>query len=359
MKQAMTVLGPVPADQLGVTSMHEHILMNGSVFSKKYGAYIPEGSTVDRAQPVSLNNIGLLRRNFYLVDDNHMLDNEEMMTAEVADFKASGGSAMVDMSAPGLRCNLPGIQRISRMTGVHVITTTGLYIEDSWPEPFREMTVEQLTDHMIKEIEVGILDTGVKAGHIKASLTDLSARQEMVLRAAARTSKSSGLSVSVHQNLTSADCLNIVDIMTTEGMDPSRLIISHTDGLLVEHDVNTLVRNSEARGLKLDGPRQLLDRGVNLAIDCFGQLWDHELRSLVLETDWQRLAGVVAFVEAGYTGQIVMGTDSFLKMLTRRYGGEGYCRLTKYVLPKLKDLGMTDYTIRQLTVNNPARLLSR
>ena len=359
MKQVMTLLGPISADQLGLTSMHEHILMDGSVFSKKYGAHIPNDPSFDRRQPVGLNNLGLLRRNFYLVDDNNMLDDEETMTAEVADFKASGGSAMVDMSAPGLRCNLPAIRSISQKTGVHVITTTGLYIEDSWPEPFREMTVEQLTEHMLKEIEVGIADTGIKAGHIKASLIDFSARQEIVLRAAARASKNSGLSVSVHQNLTSADCLNIIDIMTSEGIEPERLIISHTDGLLVEHDVNTLVRNPEARHLKIDGPRKLLDRGVNLAIDCFGQLWDHELRNLVLETDWQRLAGVVAFVEAGYTAQIVLGTDSFLKMLTRRYGGEGYCRLTKYVLPKLKDLGLTDYAIRQLTLKNPARLLSR
>ena len=61
-----------------------------------------------------------------------MLD-EEVMTAETADFKASGGDALLDMSAPGLRSDLHAIRRISERTGVNVVTSKGLYMEDSWP----------------------------------------------------------------------------------------------------------------------------------------------------------------------------------------------------------------------------------
>jgi phosphotriesterase-related protein len=358
-KQVMTVLGPIPAEELGFTSMHEHILLNGSVFRQVYGEALAKGASIGPDEPVSLENIGLLRRNFFLTNDNTIIEDEELMAAEVAEFKASGGSAMVDMSPPGLRSNLEGIRRISQETGVHIVTTTGFYIEPSWPDAIKEMSVEQLAAHMRLEVERGIDDTGIRAGHLKAAITDLSERQERLLRAIARVSIQTGLSATIHQNLSVGDCLYIIDILAGEGMEPGRIIMAHVDGLLVEHDVNLLILRPEAYRVKVDDPKRILDRGTNIAIDCFGQMWDHELRGIVLETDWQRLAGLVHLIEAGYSGQIVIGTDSFLKMLVRRYGGEGYCRLTKYVVPKLREIGVTDFNIRQITVKNPARLLSR
>ncbi len=358
-KQVMTVLGPIPTEELGFTSMHEHILLNGSVFRQVYGGALAKDASIDPDEPVSLENIGLLRRNFFLTNDNTIIDDEELMAAEVADFKASGGSAMIDMSPPGLRSSIDGIRRISQKTGVHIITTTGLYIEPSWPEAIRSLSVEELTAHIRKEVEGGIGDTGIRAGHLKAAITDLSERQERLLRAVARVSIQTGLSATIHQNLSIGDCLYILDILVKEGMEPERIIIAHVDGLLVEHDVNLLILRPGAYRLKVDDPKRILDRGANIAIDCFGQMWDHELRDMVLEADWQRLAGLVHLIEAGYSSQIVIGTDSFLKMLVRRYGGEGYCRLTKYVVPKLREVGVTDFNIRQITVKNPARLLSR
>jgi phosphotriesterase-related protein len=39
MPQIMTVLGPISPQDLGFTSMHEHILYDGSVFRRRFGAY--------------------------------------------------------------------------------------------------------------------------------------------------------------------------------------------------------------------------------------------------------------------------------------------------------------------------------
>ena len=77
------------------------------------------------------------------------------------------------------------------------------------------------------------------------------------------------------------------------------------------------------------------------------------------ESDWQRLAGMVALIESGYSSQIVLGTDSGFKHCLRSYGGESYAHLWNYVVPKLRDLGVSEYDIRQMTVENPARLLAR
>jgi len=339
--------------------MHEHILVDMMVWRRKLEPLIPDGLPLSGDDPVSLENIGLLiRRNMLLLADNLVLDDEEVMTAEVADFKVAGGAAMVEMSCLGLRLNLPGIQQISQKTGVHVVATTGLYVEDSWPEYAREMTVEQLADLMVKEIEEGIEDTGIKAGHIgELGVERLSEREVRLLRAGARASFRTGLSVSVHQSIGRTHGHTIVDILTQEGTDPGRIIMCHVDGYLVEREVRVLVNNPDRWGLNLDYAKGLLDRGVNVSFDCFGHIYEWD--GLVEPTDWQRVAGLLALIDAGYTSQIVWGTDTCAKILVRRYGGEGYCRLTNYVVPTLKALGVSDYDIQRMTVDNPARLLAR
>jgi phosphotriesterase-related protein len=347
MKEVMTVLGPISSAELGFTSMHEHIL-------------IPQELKGMSDDPVSLDNIGLLRRMFMLCKDNCRLDDEDVMAAEVADFKTSGGSAMVEMSALGLRLDLEGIKRISEKTGVHIIATTGLYIEESWPETYRNMTQEQLRAHMVKEIDRGIDDTGIRAGHIKTALMDLTEGSERLLRAAARASIETGLSVTVHPGFgIGNDGRRIIKMWGEEGMDLSRAILAHSEGFFVEHCMKTLILDPASWKLNLDYAKEVLDHGANISIDCFAHARDAELRKATYETDWQRLAGLVALIKAGYSSQIVLGTDVCLKINARRYGGDGYCRLLRFVVPTLRELGASDYDIRQMTVVNPARLLAR
>ena len=63
-------------------------------------------------------------------------------------------------------------------------------------------------------------------------------------------------------------------------------------------------------------------------------------------------------MNAGYAQQIVIGTDLFTKVQTRRYGGESYSRLTTFVKPSLERFGVKHEDIYRITVENPARLLS-
>ncbi len=357
--QIMTVLGPIPPDELGLTSMHEHILCDGGVYRRRYERFIPDPAPVSRHESIGLTNIGVLSRAFYLIDDNISLDDEQIMQAEVEDFKRSGGSAMVEMSAPGLRSNLQAIQRISQATGVRVIATTGLYVEDSWPGAFLEMSVDELCAHMQKEIREGIEDTGIRAGHMKLGITDLSLRQERALRAAARVSQETNASLTVHPGFgIGSDGRRILRILTEEGMNPERVILAHTGGFFVELELRRLVRDPTTWGLRLDYAREVLASGATICIDCFGHRWDHELNGVVMDSDWQRMAGLVALIEEGYSEQIVLGNDVFIKMLARRYGGLGYCRLTDFVIPTLRDLSVSEYDIRRMLVVNPARLLA-
>ena len=367
MAEIMTMLGPIAPDELGFTSMHEHILLDASIFRQRWKKVFPKDvpAPVGEDEPVSIENIGLLKRNYYLTWDAVVIDDEALMTEEMAEFKASGGSAVVDMSTPGLRIDLPATQRISQNTGVHVVATTGLYTEDTWPERFKEMTIEELMQYMHKEIDNGIDDTDIKPGHLKIAISDLTKQQERVIRAAARVSNETGLSLTVHPGMIiGSDGRRIVKILLDEGMDLEKTIIAHIPLTFTNFDLKFIVQNPNSFGVNLDNAKELLDQGVTLSMDTFGHYYDIELIGYVRPTDWQRLAGLLALIKDGYSSQLVLGTDTYLKILTRRFGGEGYSRLTKFVIPFLRDYldvfdRVSDYDIRLMTIDNPVRLLAR
>ncbi len=361
MTKIMTVSGPIKAEDLGLTSMHEHILCDGSIYRKRFMDLLPPDVPVQPDDSIGLENVSFLKHNFVLCWDAVTMDNEAIMTAEVADFKASGGSAMVDMSPPGLRNNLPAIRRISEKTGIHVITTTGLYAEDSWPEKYKAMTTDEYAEYMLKEIDQGMEDTGIKPGHIKVAIEDGPTEQGIkLLKAVARVSGESGFSATIHQGtmMTPEEVRKITDTLLTDGMKPERTIICHTQDFFVNPNLKTLIQDPDSWKLDLDFVKELLDGGFNISVDCLGHAWDIELFEYVNQTDWQRLAGLYALINSGYTAQIVLGTDTYMNMLVRRFGGEGYCRLTKAIIPMLKIAEVSDETIDQIMVKNPARLLA-
>ena len=202
-QKIMTVGGPIASDQLGFTSMHEHILSDCSMFRKRARktCFIPTRRTVKPEEKLTLENRSALRHNIVLSTDNMQLNDEAMMTAEVDDFKAGGGDAIVEVSAPGIRNSpddLMAFRRISERTGVHIVASTGLYAQDTWPGCYRDRTFEQFSSFLRSEIDQGIGDTGIMPGHIKAAYEVYSQELDTYLRAAAFVAGDTGISLQVH-----------------------------------------------------------------------------------------------------------------------------------------------------------------
>jgi phosphotriesterase-related protein len=362
MAEIMTVRGPTTQEQLGFTSMHEHTLYDGSCFRRRFEAFIPSNPPVQLDDPIRLDNLGLLKHGFIMSRDAFIMNDEALMAAELADFKAAGGSAVVDMSTPGLRLDPLALRRVSQASGVHIIATTGLYSRDSWPERFLGMSIDDMVAYMRQEICDGLDGTGVLPGHVKVAIEeDFCELEVKALRAGARVARESGLSLTVHQGILLGPeaGAKIADILESEGMPFDRAVIAHNDMKFVTRDLTRLILEPEAARISVDTAMRLLDRGLNLSIDTFGHYWDAETVGIVALADWERAAGLVALLRAGYAAQLVLGTDTFMKLLLRRYGGEGYGRLCSFVVPTLERVGIAREDIQRLTVDNPARLLAR
>lgn len=239
-QKIMTVCGPIAPEQLGFTSMHEHILADCTMFRNraKKTSFVPSRSAVKLEDKLTLENRSALRHDIVLSLDNMKLDDEQMMTAEVADFKAGGGDSIVEVSAPGIRSSpddLTVIRRIAERTGVHIIASTGLYVEDTWPEDYRNMTFDQYVGFLRREISYGIGDTGIFPGHIKAAYEVPSPELSTYLRAAAFVSAETGLSLQVHlgPDVTPDEVRqNVVQPLFRGGCIPEKTVLCHVQFLM-------------------------------------------------------------------------------------------------------------------------------
>ena len=93
-KKILTVLGPIEPEELGPTTMHEHVLVDLSC-NFVTPAEESERSLLDA--PVTMDILGVLRRRpFSRCLDNVVLSDEQLAIDELTRFRRAGGSGIVD-----------------------------------------------------------------------------------------------------------------------------------------------------------------------------------------------------------------------------------------------------------------------
>ncbi|MCL2495940.1 MAG: phosphotriesterase [Clostridiales bacterium] len=358
-KKIMTVCGSIEPDKLGLTSMHDHIMFDGSFMRRQFMSKgINHAFPIHENDKVSLENVGILHRNTLLAWDALKQDDEKALTEELALFKRAGGSAILELSVPGVRLDPAAIQRISEKTDVYVIVSTGFYSADSWPQGLHGQSVDHYVSYMMREIEEGVAGTKIKPGHLKIALQYLNADEEKALRAAARVGAETGMSLTVHPCRQAGGAGHrILDIVEEEGLMPERVVMAHavfTDKPNFAH----AIKHPEDFRVNIAPMRELLDRGANISKEFLNPM-AMELNGDYDDGDWSEMSGLVKLIGEGYAGQIVLGNDCRAKIALHQFGGEGYCRMLYYTLPMLRNVaGLADYALRQMTIDNPARILA-
>src|SRR6476660_9490632 len=141
MRQVNTVKGALNTEQLGVTLMHEHVFVLSAEIMQNFPE--PWGD-----------------------EDTRVAD----AIARLNDLKSRGVDTIVDLTVIGLGRYIPRIQRVSSQTDLNIIVATGVYTYNDVPFYFHYRgpgTVlggdELMVDMFVRDIEVGIADTGVRA----------------------------------------------------------------------------------------------------------------------------------------------------------------------------------------------------
>ena len=365
-QKIMTGSGPILPEQLGFTSMHEHIFSDCSMFRNRIRrtSFISNRHKVKPEDKLRLENRSFLRHDILLSADNMKLDDERVMTAEVADFKARGGHSILEVSAPGIRRSpddLILLQGIAKATGVHIVASTGLYAEDTWPLQYQTMTLKQFVHFLRREITDGIENTGVFPGHIKAAYEVPTTQLDTYLQAAALTSSETGLSLQIHLGTdVTADEVRqkVLQPLLRGECIPEKTIFCHVQFQMGFLAIKDLVNNPGYVPFDISLHRELLAKGFILSFTPMGFEADNEPLGIAQYPDWYSLSGIVALIKEGYAGQLVLGNDVFTKLATRHGGGDGYSRLIDFVAPALQQCGISEKVIHQIFVENPARILA-
>lgn len=313
-----TVLGPVPADDLGVVSVHEALL------SVLPGAEYAFDIEMDRAEIF------------------------QTLEGRLKDFRAQGGGTIVDSTGMFGGRDLRLYEALSRATGVHIVASTGMGPEEMlggyfltpqtnpptpWPaEKFADLFTREVTEGMV----VPRLERRAPAGlvAVAADPEGMTATEESLLRGAARTAKATGVPVSLRYG---ADAVRELDIALDEGLAADRLVVGGLDR-----------KDAIAAG----APAAVARRGAYVALDHVGA------QDEVHVTDRERAAVVVELVEAGLGGRVLLSSSATGKAVGHPGNDLAYSHLLSTFVPLLTAEGLHEKQVQRLLVDNPRYLLA-
>ncbi|TKI04387.1 phosphotriesterase family protein [Martelella alba] len=338
----MTVLGPLPVERMGVTLMHEHILLDAA------GKWVPPCCCSERhlaEMPVRMENLGELYMNPLASRDNCQLFDPETAIEELNKYRALGGETVVDPTNIGIGRDPQALARISRMTGLNIVMGTGFYLEPSHPAYVKVRSVEQLAEQLIYDVGGAREKPAILAGligeiGISAAFT---ADEEKSLRAAGRASAATGVPIEVHLPGWERLGHRVLDILQEEGADLRHTVLCHMNPSFA--DVS--YQHSLAR------------RGAFLEYDMIGMGYYYADESAQSPSDEENARAIMALINAGFIAQILLSQDVFLKTMLTRYGGHGYGYILRHFVPRLRRHGITGEQLETLMIENPRRVFQR
>ncbi|CAN5835274.1 phosphotriesterase-related protein [soil metagenome] len=336
--RAVTVRGPVPVADLGLTLFHEHLHMDASPLLAVHGYQ------TDSDRPFDAEAAAEARWNPGSHPDNYRFTQDALVAAELGRFRDAGGRCVVEQTPPALGREPRALYRIATDSRVHVVMGTGHYLGPTHEPWVASASVDDIAARIVAEFREGASTSGIRPGIIGEVGTSIPVQAEelRVLRAMARAARETGLAVSVHLHPWGRTGHDVLEALLADGLAPERIVLGH---LTTAGDDEVYLRG-------------LADRGVGLAFDLFG--FDHSLIGIGRwpPSDADVADTVVSLFRAGLGSQVFISHDIGVRTRLVAYGSWGYAHIPRHVVPLLLERGLTDADVAQLLVSNPARVLA-
>ncbi len=304
-----TVLGDLPSNNLGIVDSHNHLWIEPVV-----GVKVPNPPVLNQYQKI---------------------------LSELKSYKQAGGDAIVDCQPGGCGRNGNELARLSRSSGATIIASTGFhrpiyYSPDYW---LWHGSSDQIADHFIEEITVGLketeaAETPVRAGFIKVACEEsINKTYQPGLLASAQAAIQTGKIIEIHteKGLHAAKILNYFIKL---GVAPDQIVICHMDK---RPDI----------GLH----QELARAGVALEYDTFYRIkYQPEEHLWIL---------ITRMLNAGYEDHICLATDMAESMYWKTVGGgPGLDHFPGQIRKRLIEMEFPDHAIKKIMGANISRLLA-
>ena len=317
-KTVNTVLGPVPADALGVVAVHEALL------SVVPGAEYAFDITLDRA------------------------DMFEALAVRLTEFRDHDGRTVVDSTGMFHGRDVRLYEALSRSTGVHIVASTGMgpeemlggYFLTPQTNPPTPWPAERFADLFTREVTEGMVVPRVErrgaAGLVATTATreGMTATDESLFRGAARTARTTGVPVSLRFG---NDAVRDLEVVLDEQLPAHRVVVGGLDR-----------RDAVAAGAPLEVAR----RGAYVALDHVGVDDDRHV------TDAERVDLVAQLVEAGLGDRVLLSSNATGVAKGQPGNDLPYSYVLSTFVPLLTAQGLDDEDVQRILVDNPRDLLS-
>jgi phosphotriesterase-related protein len=316
LKTVNTVLGPLETSKIGFALMHDHIVASIGGVPQIY----PE----------------LLGK-----------DYKERIVKGLVAAKQVGVNTVVDAAPMNLGRDVKILAEVSRISGVNIICCSGWYLD--LPPFLGTFDADQFAQIFAREIREGIEGTNIKAGILKsaADFEGVTPGIELVLRGVARAQLMTGVPIMLHSYSQGQVGRQQIPILKEEGVDLRRVKLDHSTDTT---DMEYLT--------------WMLDQGCYLGMDRLPGIHVPPKASVSSEG---RIKTIKALIDAGYGSRLLLGHDACLvstlfdtisdadKKKLEKDNPYGFSYISKVVIPKLRDWGVSEKNIQMLVVDNPRR----
>jgi phosphotriesterase-related protein len=318
MAQVHTVQGPVEADELGLTLVHEHVRFRDEAVAEQWPGRYDEQLELDAA------------------------------LLAVNGAKDRGVRTIVDPTAMFGGRDVNFMKRVADETGVQIVACTGIYSYDYLPHYFENRDVDVMADHFVEDIEIGCQGTDIRAAFLKcaADAAGVTEHVEKIHRACARASLQTGAPIMAHSMPAVGTGPRQVEIFREEGVEMAKVQIAHCG-------------DTEDVGY-IEG---LIEQGVYVGLDRYGL-------EMYLPID-KRNATATELLRRGHAERLMISQDFcatidwFPPEAAEVFEGQGAIRnwsmtlVFDEVVPALREAGaMDDDSFQTVFVENPKRWLT-
>ncbi len=263
-------------------------------------------------------------------DEDSVFDDVELMVDALRPVVEGGFKSLIEVTNMGMGRTATDLRDISRMLNMNIIASTGYYQFIYYPEYVLHATAEEISKQFVRELELGMDDTDIKAGviaEIGSSFNCIRPEEEKVFIAAAKAHGQTGAGIITHceQGTMAHEQLAL---LRRHGVSVNKVIMGHMD--LVE-DIGYLER--------------LLESGVTIGKAGY-------------VSDERRLSHLLELLDKGYSNQLTLSMDITRKSYLEQNGGHGYGHLQRCFIPKLKAHGISDAVISRMLCDNLVNFLS-
>jgi phosphotriesterase-related protein len=296
-----TVTGPISVDSLGLTLIHEHML-------------------VDFIGADSINS-----------DRWHWDSVVSKVLPYLLAVKKHGVKTILDCTPSFLAKDPLLLKELSEKSGIQILTNTGYYgaVGGKYlPNHAYSESAEKLSLRWIDEFENGIEGTGIKPGFIKISVNEadtLSQIDQKLVKAAGLTHQQTGLTIASHTG-TWKTAVQEVRILQEMGVDPSAFVWVHAQA---EQDFENYQKAAEM--------------GVWISLDGIGWAIDPYVDRLLFAK------------ENGFLNRVLISHDAGWYDPAKPNGGDfqPFTNIFEKLIPVLNEKGFTDLDWNLLLNENP------